>query len=453
MKLRPIEAYVYVTTLLAVFIVVLCDWSDLIEMPSDALVGYGVLLLLGLISEASAFSSNIGTTDGRSSLVFLPLVSATLLFGPVAAVGFILITGVTAEFVIRKKDFLKALFNTTQYIVVTAVSGLLFVKSGGYPLAPTLSQQLDFDPQVPAILAFGATALLLNHLAVAGAIALSQRRSVWSVLRVVFSRIWGTALNDLMVLPIAIFVAYLYFELHVVGLFVALLPLLFVRHSYLAKFRLEVANRDLLQVLVKAIETRDPYTSGHSIRVQSLAKSIGEELGLSIRTIEELETAALLHDVGKIEVVYEEILRKPSALSEQERKIIESHVDRGVEILTSLSSFNSRIIAGIRHHHELYDGSGYPAGLSGEKIPLYARIIKVSDAIDAMLSTRPYRPALSIEAVHSELEKFSSKHFDPNVVKVIVRSSVLSQHAAMVEIDRTRPAYSPIPERGANVGT
>jgi putative nucleotidyltransferase with HDIG domain len=246
-----------------------------------------------------------------------------------------------------------------------------------------------------------------------------------------------------MVLPIAILVAYLYFELHVVGLFVALLPLLFVRYSYLAKFRLEVANRDLLQVLVKAIETRDPYTSGHSIRVQSLSRSIGEELGLSIRMIEELETAALLHDVGKIEVVYEEILLKPSGLSDQERKIIESHVDRGVEILTSLSSFNSRVIAGIRHHHELYDGSGYPDGLLGQKIPLYARIIKVSDAIDAMLSTRPYRPALSIENVHSELEKFSSKHFDPEIVKVIVRSSVLSQHAAMVEIDRTRLPGSP----------
>jgi HD-GYP domain-containing protein (c-di-GMP phosphodiesterase class II) len=91
----------------------------------------------------------------------------------------------------------------------------------------------------------------------------------------------------------------------------------------------------------------------------------------------------------------------------------------------------------------LYDGSGYPDGLLGQKIPLYARIIKVSDAIDAMLSTRPYRPALSIENVHSELEKFSSKHFDPEIVKVIVRSSVLSQHAAMVEIDRTRLPGSP----------
>jgi len=346
--------------------------------------------------------------------------------------------GVIAEFVIRKKDFLKALFNTTQYIVVTAGSCFFFVKAGGYPLAATVPRISEFDPQVVPTLVFGASALLLNHQAVAGAIALSQHKSIWSVLRVVFNRIWGTVLNDLMILPIAILVAYLYFELEVGGLFVALLPLLFVRYSYLAKFRLEVANRDLLQVLVKAIETRDPYTSGHSIRVQSLSKSIGEELNMSLRTIDELETAALLHDVGKIEIVYEEILRKPSSLSPQERKIIESHVERGVEILTSLSSFNSRIVAGIRHHHELYDGSGYPDGIAGENIPLYARIIKVSDAIDAMLSTRPYRPALSIETVHSELEKFSGKHFDPKLVEVIVKSSVLSQHAAIVEVDRSR---------------
>jgi putative nucleotidyltransferase with HDIG domain len=245
--------------------------------------------------------------------------------------------------------------------------------------------------------------------------------------------------NDLMVLPVAIFVAFLYFELSVAGLFVALLPLLFIRYSYLAKFRLEAANRDLLQVLVKAIETRDPYTSGHSIRVQSVARRIGEELGMGLRSSEELGTAALLHDIGKIEVVYETMLMKPSALSTSEREVIRSHVHRGVDILTSLSSFNARIIAGIRHHHELYDGSGYPDGLTGPQIPLYARVIKISDAIDAMLSHRPYRDALPVDKVRAELTAYASKHFDPELVDVVLRSTILSEHTAVIELARPRP--------------
>jgi putative nucleotidyltransferase with HDIG domain len=436
---RAIHFYVLATVLVALALILTLDWGSLEALPRSALTGFVALTALGLFSEASsAFSYRVGPEGGRHSLVFLPLVAAVLLFGPTLAVLFILVTAAVTEFFIRKKEIIRATFNTAQYVNSTVVAGLLFSYSGGYALALSSPPQNTFDAQIGPIVVFGVVALILNHLAVSVALGFSERAKWRAVVRLIANRIVGTIINDLMVLPIAILVAYLYFELRVPGLFIALLPLLFIRYSYLSKFRLEAANRDLLQVLVKAIETRDPYTSGHSIRVQSLSKSIGEELGLSIRTIEQLETAALLHDVGKIEVVYEEILRKPSGLSDQEKKIIESHVERGVEILTSLSSFNSRIIAGIRHHHELYDGSGYPDGLSGNKIPLYARIIKVSDAIDAMLSTRPYRPALSIENVHSELEKFSSKHFDPDIVKVIVRSSILAEHATMVQLDRAR---------------
>ena len=313
---------------------------------------------------------------------------------------------------------------------------------GGYPLAGAATGTV-FDAQIIPVLGFGVALLLLNHLAVAVAIALSEGAPWLRVTRSLLNRIAGTVLNDLMVLPVAILVAFLYFELWVGGLFVAVLPLLFIRYSYLAKFSLEAANRDLLRVLVKAIETRDAYTSGHSIRVQSIAKRIGEELDLGVRQCDELETAALLHDIGKIEVVYESILQKPGALSADERAVIQSHVDRGVEILTSLSSFNSRVIVGIRSHHELYDGSGYPEGLVGEAIaiPLYARIIKISDAIDAMLSTRPYRDALPLQKVRYELRNNSGKQFDPELVVLILTTSILADHAATMS--PPRPASDP----------
>ncbi|MEX1256798.1 MAG: HD-GYP domain-containing protein [Gemmatimonadota bacterium] len=435
--MRPIQIYVGATVAIALVVLQLLDWSALLDLPQDALVGLAALTFLGFFSEASAFTYKMGSSGGSSSLVFLPLVAAMILFGPVPAVAFILVTATIGEFLVRRNPLIRALFNTAQYVNATAVSGLVFSATGGVPLALTASPQQSFDPQIWPVLALGTTSLFLNHLAVAGAITLSQKEKLRRVVWMVMNRIGGTVANDLLILPISILVAFLYFELGVIGLFVALLPLIFIRYSYLAKFRLQAANRDLLQVLVKAIETRDPYTSGHSIRVQSIAKSIGEEIGLTPARLEELETAALLHDIGKIEVVYEKILQKPGDLSEQERKIIESHVDRGVEILTSLSSFNSRIIGAVRHHHELYDGSGYPDGLAGEKIPVFGRIIKISDAIDAMLSTRPYRGALPIQKVRSELHEFSGRQFDPRLVQAVVDSQILEEHASSIDLQVT----------------
>jgi putative nucleotidyltransferase with HDIG domain len=210
----------------------------------------------------------------------------------------------------------------------------------------------------------------------------------------------------------------------------------FIREAYLAKHRLMLANQDLLYALVKAIETRDPYTSGHARRVQDISMRLGSYLRIPQRHLAELEQASLLHDIGKIEVMYEDILKKPSALTIEERLLIESHVHRGVEILRDLSSFSQRVIEGVRHHHELYDGSGYPDGLEGKDIPLFGRIIKISDAIDAMLSDRPYRQALPLEIVREELNRFAGVHFDPEMVAIVASSQLLEQHHEEMEVSR-----------------
>src|SRR5690606_10253367 len=148
-----------------------------------------------------------------------------------------------------------------------------------------------------------------------------------------------------------------------------------IRYSYLSKVQLEEANRDLLKVLVKAIETRDPYTSGHSLRVATLARAIAEDLELTPKQIERVETAALLHDIGKIDVVYEAVIRKPHSLTSAERDLIKTHATKGADLLESLTSVNREVIAAVRHHHERYDGTGYPAGLRADQVPVAARII------------------------------------------------------------------------------
>ena len=274
--------------------------------------------------------------------------------------------------------------------------------------------------------------LLVNHGSVSTAIAVSQRMS--------FKKAWGllvgksgtNLLADLLVSPISLVIAFLYVDYGIPGFLIVLLPLLFIRRAYLTTFQLQQANTNLLKALVKAIEVRDPYTSGHSQRVADLSRRIAEGLGLSEHRVSQIETAALLHDIGKIDKIYMEILKKRGPLRTAERKIIESHVARGVELLDSFSSFPDVVIRAVRHHHERVDGRGYPDGVSGEAISIGGRIIKVSDAIDAMLSDRSYRNALPLPVVKEQLLEFAGIQFDQSIVAVVLRSPVLEEHAAEI---------------------
>ncbi len=169
----------------------------------------------------------------------------------------------------------------------------------------------------------------------------------------------------------------------------------------------------ILHDLAVALETKDPYTHGHSTRVESLVSQMAATLKLSPEEIEELCTAASLHDVGKIRVP-NRILRKPDRLTIDEQLIVQEHASVGAWMVAGVS--NGNIVASVRHHHERWDGNGYPDGLSGRDIPLFARVIAVADAYDAMTSTRPYRPSMTRQQALQELEEQAGRQFDPEVV-------------------------------------
>jgi putative nucleotidyltransferase with HDIG domain len=160
---------------------------------------------------------------------------------------------------------------------------------------------------------------------------------------------------------------------------------------------------------------------------------MAKDLDLGNRKVDEIEMAALLHDIGKIDSIYEAVSRKPYDLNAEERTLIKTHATRGADLLQSLSSVSSEVIKAVRHHHERYDGSGYPDGLRSVEIPIAARIIMLSDSIDAMLSDRPYRSALSIERVHSELVRCAGTQFDPAIVRVILTRGTLENAATLVK--------------------
>ncbi|MEW5745116.1 MAG: HD domain-containing phosphohydrolase [Nitrospirota bacterium] len=182
---------------------------------------------------------------------------------------------------------------------------------------------------------------------------------------------------------------------------------------------LEEAYVSTIKVLAAAIDARDPYTHGHSTRVARLAVKMGAALGLQQEELEDLEIAALLHDIGKLKTP-DDILLKKGEHSEEEYREMLRHPEDGVDILSRAPSLHKYIPA-VRHHHEWYSGSGYPDRLRGKEIPRSAALIAVADAFDAMTSTRPYRNRFSKEYAVEEIALQAGKQFDPELVRIFLR--------------------------------
>jgi len=192
-----------------------------------------------------------------------------------------------------------------------------------------------------------------------------------------------------------------------------------LQHAYRI---LKKSHLDSVKVLAEAIDAKDPYTRGHSDRVKRMSLAIAKRMGFSEERLEALEYGALLHDIGKIGIK-DEILQKQGSLSRQEYESIQEHPLIGVKIVEGVEFFKDKIPM-IRHHHEHYDGGGYPDGLAGEAIPLEGRIIAIPDAFDAMTSTRPHRNVLPLQDVLLEIEKCKGKQFDPKVVEIFIRERI-----------------------------
>jgi len=190
----------------------------------------------------------------------------------------------------------------------------------------------------------------------------------------------------------------------------------------------QATDLESTRAMVAAVDARDPYTRAHSVSVANYAVAIGRRMGLSAATVESLRKAALLHDVGKIGVP-DAILTKPGPLTADEFNTVKRHPEIAIEILGHLSVLADQLPM-ILHHHERYDGRGYPSGLIGEGIPLGARILAVADALDTMLSQRTYKPAYNVDQVRAELIACSGRQFDPAVVQATI--AILDEQPSFV---------------------
>lgn len=179
------------------------------------------------------------------------------------------------------------------------------------------------------------------------------------------------------------------------------------------------ALKKTIYVLADAVEARDPYTAGHQQQVSKIAVLLGHEMGLNDHQLTGLELAAMIHDVGKIQVP-SDILNKPAALSSAERELVKTHAAAGEKLLENID-MEWPIASIIGQHHERLDGSGYPRGLSGDQILLEARIIAVADTLESMATHRPYRAALGVQAAREELEAGAGKLYDAEIVEICLR--------------------------------
>lgn len=376
---------------------------------------------------------------------------------------------------VRRPPLVRIVFNVSQKVLSISVAIMVYRSLGGPSPPGFLIGQPSVDPAVVLVylLAFFAgaiTYMMVNTIAVSGVVALSTGKRVWDVWKT--NTLWFLG-YDVLLTSTSLLVAFLYLSAAAQSgmarfWFVLILAMaVAIRHVYgkLATLqnlyaeldatheRLELNLREQLAVMVRAIEARDPYTSGHSRRVAILSRTIAVDLGLPSDVVEEVANAALLHDVGKIHAEFAPLLQKEGRLTEDEWELMKTHSLRGFELVSMFSRFHGTVDQAVLHHHERWDGKGYPAGIAGDAIPLGSRIIMISDTIDAMTSDRPYRKALPFEAVVAELLKYRGTQFAPDLVDVAVRSVSVRRLVADPNLmagsqkEERAPRSTPIPLR------
>ena len=190
------------------------------------------------------------------------------------------------------------------------------------------------------------------------------------------------------------------------------------KQSALREKEYHTITEQTIETFAKVIDAKDPNTNGHSHRVAHYAIRMGKKLNLSEKEQENLYYAALLHDIGKIGIS-DYILHKPSGLTEEEYITIKKHTEIGAEILKGIPMIEG-LVVGAKYHHERYDGTGYMEGLSGDDIPLFARIIGLADSYDTMSSDRPYHKGIPREDIIEEIKRCSGTQFDPKLTSIMI---------------------------------
>jgi len=398
------------------------------RVPSLDLAVLSVLVAIMLINEALALDLYMTSTV---SLSVVPLLAAAFLLVP-AGVAVVAPVEALIHAYRRQPPWYKVAYNLAGHMLAGTAASFVFHALGIQISAATLPLLI-----LPSALA-AAAYYAINVGLTATAVALSERASPIRVWREQFQWLW-VHFVALGFIALVLIVAYVGLGLY--GAFAFLVPLFIVRYAqkqYIdrtadnirelkalnqdllaANAEVRQVNEELLGLLARIIDFRDPYVYNHSERVAFYAVAMAREMGLPTAQMDTLRRAAVCHDLGKIGIP-DAILNKPGRLTNEEYQAVKEHVSIGAKLLESSHALH-RLIPGVRNHHERWDGSGYPDRLAGESIPLEARILAVADAVETMASDRPYKRGMSMEQILRELRRCAGTHFDPAVVDAFIR--------------------------------
>jgi putative nucleotidyltransferase with HDIG domain len=403
----------------AVGLVGVLVFGDAIHTLSTSPIGYQWVVLAVLTWIAGSFAIKVPGVQATVYVSETFVFTMVLLYGGAPAIVTIAIDGLLISIRRRNREVQRIVFNAAEPAISVWLAATLFFRTARVPplsIAPTALPALLL-PVLLMSLAFFASNSWLNALAVTTETGESPYR-VWR------QHFLWLSLNYVGGASLALILAVNAPHVGLSGLGV-IVPLLVI--SYLtfksSMARMEESNRhltELVETLAMAIDAKDQVTHGHIRRVQSYALALARALGISDeKQLKAIEAAALLHDVGKL-AVPEYILNKPGKLTSAEYERMKLHAPVGASILSAIN-FPYPVVPIVRHHHENWDGTGYPDGLMGTDIPLGARIMSVVDCFDAVTSDRPYRPALSAEEALSITAKRKGTMYDPHVVDGFVK--------------------------------
>jgi putative nucleotidyltransferase with HDIG domain len=403
----PLKLKIYIWVILASAIALF-----IYLMPSFPLLSniWPVFIFFLAISTFAEFIPVDLPVSGAVSIGFPIDFVLILVYGPALAMLITALGALIGEIIEKeRRSWYKIIFNASQFALSAGIAGIIYQEFGGVVGASNITNYI-----VPAIICAFAYYFINSSLFVI-VIHLAEGISLWSIWK---TKLKGIITTYIALAPIGFIMAMIYVTIGIWGIILFFFPLILARRSFELYTKMRKVYLETIRALAAAIDAKDPYTKGHSERVAETSVALAQELNLSDRDIENIEYTALLHDIGKIGIA-DNILGKNSSLTKKEFGKIKKHTIMGAKIIEPVDFLKNSYKA-IYHHHEKYNGKGYPDGLKSEDIPLSARIIAVADAYDAMGSDRPYRKKLNHNKILRELKEQSGKQFDPEVVKVLI---------------------------------
>lgn len=355
------------------------------------------------------------------TMSFAVQLSAVILLGTGQAVWAIVIATLIVE-IISKRPWKRIIFNAGQYGISLVITGFLF------HLLKISSQSVPVDIiiDMPAILISVSVYYLLNTFFISAVISLTTGDRFFDIFFSDFKIIAGYFYS---LAPLSLAITLLYKHDRPYIILIMIPPLVMADQALRRYYSLHREAQETLRVLATILDERDKYTFSHSVHVAEYARKIAEQLGLTQDEVTEIETAGHVHDLGKVGIE-DSILNKNDKLTKEEYDKVKNHPETAYRLLKNLKPYK-KCSEYVLHHHERFDGNGYPRRISGKNIPLGARILSVADSYDAMTTDRPYRTALSQNAAIYEMKLFAGTQFDPKVFETFIM--VLKNDYGLIE--------------------